>query len=307
MLSLEMPDSQKTSKKAKCKSSTAKVYNFSIAKESNNMNLRHRGRWLLPLIALLAGSSLAASPEKPFTIEQVMSAPFPSDLVAAPVGGKIAWVFYASGARNIWVSEPPDYKSRRLTSYTADDGQEIAELAWAPDAGSIVYARGGDFETLKEAPNPRSFPQGVEQDIWVVDVAGGAPRKLGEGHSPAVSPKGDAVAYVFKDQVWLAKLSGSDKPAQLIHARGKAESLRWSPDGSTLAFVSSRDEHSFVGIYDFSQQGLHYLDPSVDNDLEPVWSSDGKQIAFLRIPAAPEPRLFGPRRSGPPGQFALRM
>jgi dipeptidyl aminopeptidase/acylaminoacyl peptidase len=264
------------------------------------MNLRHRGRWLLPLIAVLAGSALAAPPEKPFTIEQVMSAPFPTDLVAAPTGGKLAWVFYAPGARNIWVSEPPDYKSRPLTSYTADDGQDIAELAWTPDAGSIVYARGGDFETLKEAPNPRSFPQGVEQDIWVVDVAGGPPRKLGEGHSPAASPKGDAVAYVFKDQVWLAKLSGSDKPAQLIHARGKAESLRWSPDGSRLAFVSSRDEHSFVGVYDFSQQGLHYLDPSVDNDLEPVWSSDGKQIAFVRIPAAPEPRLFGPRRAGPP-------
>ena len=129
------------------------------------MNLRHRGRWLLPLIAVLAGSALAAPPEKPFTIEQVMSAPFPTDLVAAPTGGKLAWVFYASGARNIWVSEPPDYKSRPLTSYTADDGQDIAELAWTPDAGSIVYARGGDFETLKEAPNPRSFPQGVEQDI----------------------------------------------------------------------------------------------------------------------------------------------
>ncbi len=194
----------------------------------------------------------------------------------------------------------PITKARALTSYAADDGQEIAELAWTPDARAIVYARGGDFETLREAPNPRSYPQGVEQDIWVVALAGGAPRKLGEGHSPAVSPKGDEVAFVFKDQVWLAKLSGSDKPAQLIHARGKAESLRWSPDGSQLALVSSREDHSFIGVYDFAQKSLHYLDPSVDRDLEPVWSPDGKQIAYLRLPATPEPQLFGPKRAGLP-------
>jgi dipeptidyl aminopeptidase/acylaminoacyl peptidase len=251
-------------------------------------------------LAAAVSVGLAAAPQEPFTIEQVMSAPFPSELVAAPAGGMVAWVFEARGVRNIWVAGPPDYKARVLTTYAADDGQEIAELAWTPDARAIVYARGGDFETLHEAPNPRSFPQGVEQDIWVVALAGGPPRKLGEGHSPAVSPKGDAVAYVYKDQVWLAKLSGSDKPEQLIHARGKAEGLRWSPDGSKLALVSARDDHSFIGVYDFAEKVVRYLDPSVDRDLEPVWAPDGKQIAYLRLPAMPEPQLFGPERAGPP-------
>jgi len=37
--------------------------------------------------------------EKHFTLDQVMSAPFPSDLVAAPVGGKVAWVQNAKGVR----------------------------------------------------------------------------------------------------------------------------------------------------------------------------------------------------------------
>ena len=235
-----------------------------------------------------------------------MSAPFPSDLVAAPAGGKVAWVFDARGVRNIWVAEPPDYKARAVTAYTEDDGQEIDELAWTPDARAIVYARGGDFETLREAPNPRSFPQGVEQDIWVVTLAGGPPRKLGEGHSPAVSPKGDTVAYVYKDQVWWAKLSSNDKAEQLIHARGKAEGLRWSPDGSKLAFVSMREDHSFIAVYDFSQQSLRYLDPSVDRDLEPVWAPDGQQIAYLRLPADIRRRKsLVPSAPDPPGRFAL--
>jgi dipeptidyl aminopeptidase/acylaminoacyl peptidase len=255
---------------------------------------------LIWLLTTLAGPALAAAQQAPFTIEQVMSSPFPSDLVASPAGGKVAWVFDARGARNIWVAEPPDYQARALTSYAQDDGQEIDELAWTPDARAIAFARGGDFETLREAPNPRSLPQGVEQDIWVVTLVGDPPRKLGEGHSPAVSPKGDTVAYVYKDQVWWAKVSGNDKPEQLIHARGKAGGLRWSPDGSKLAFVSRREDHSFIAVYDFSQQSLRYLDPSVDRDLEPVWAPDGKQIAYLRLPATSDEEEFGPKRAGPP-------
>ena len=264
------------------------------------MKLSRRGYLLWPLIAVLASSALAAAGQEPFTIEQVMSAPFPSDLVASPTGGMVAWVFDARGVRNIWVAEPPDYRGRALTAYAEDDGQEIAELVWTPDAHAIVYTRGGDFETLREAPNPRSFPQGVEQDVWVAALAGELPRKLGEGHSPAVSPKGDEVAYVDKDQVWLVGLSGNDKPMQLIHAKGKAESLRWSPDGSKLALVSIRDDHSFIGVYDFAQKSLQYLDPSVDRDLEPVWAPDGKQIAYLRLPATSDQEAFGPKREGPP-------
>jgi dipeptidyl aminopeptidase/acylaminoacyl peptidase len=257
------------------------------------------------LAATLVCSTLAAAQQKPFTLEQVMSAPFPTELVAAPTGGKVAWVFDARGVRNIWVAEPPDYRARAITSYAEDDGQEIAELSWAPDARAILYTRGGDFEMLREAPNPRSSPQGVEQDVWVVSLGGGPPRKLGEGHSPAVAPKGDRVAFIYKDQVWSAKLDGSEKPAELIHAKGKAESLRWSPDGSRLAFVSVREDHRFIGVYDFLQKSVHYLDPSVDKDVEPVWSPDGKQVAFLRLPTSTDAAIFGPKHAGPPWSIRI--
>src|SRR5215470_5230224 len=47
-----------------------------------------------------------------FTLEQILSSPFPTDLVAAPEGSRIAWVFDVQGKRNIWAAEGPDFKAR---------------------------------------------------------------------------------------------------------------------------------------------------------------------------------------------------
>src|SRR3982750_4651291 len=114
------------------------------------------------IVLLLAVSAPA---QQPFTIEQVLSAPFPSDLTASPTG-KLAWVSNARGVRNILVAEPPQYAARALTSYTADDGQEISQLRGTPDGASIVYPRGGSL-------NPAHDPHGVDQAIWIASVSGG--------------------------------------------------------------------------------------------------------------------------------------
>lgn len=252
------------------------------------------------LVPLLAGS-LAA--QQSFTLEQVTGAPFPANLVASPTGGKVAWQLNARGARNLWVAAPPDYQGRQITHYTEDDGQEINEGQWTPDGRSLIYVRGGDFEMGREDPNPRSDPAGVEQVIWIVSTDDGEPRKLAEGHSPAVSPKGDRVAFVQKGQIWMAPLEGQEKPAQVVHAHGTAESLRWSPDGSKLAFVSGRGDHSFIAVFDPAAKALRYLDPGVDRDTQPAWSGDSQKIAFIRAPASDE--IFGPRRAGSPWSIRL--
>ena len=251
------------------------------------------------LVTALSPARLDAQQQR-FTLEQALSAPFPEELVAAPAGGAIAWVYNAQGARNLWIATPPEYQGRAVTAYTEDDGQELGELAWTPDARALVYVRGGASNSRGEYPNPLSLPAGVEQGLWIVAAAGGPPRRLGEGHSPAVSPKGDRVAYLKQGQVWWVPLADSAKPEQLVHARGTAQALRWSPDGAKLAFASGRGDHGFIGVYDVAAKTLRFLDPSVDRDVEPVWSPDGAQIAFIRIPAA-EPTLpFTPRRVAPP-------
>jgi len=251
-------------------------------------------------------SGLAA--QGPFTLEQVMSSPFPAELAAAPAGGAVAWVFNENGARNLWVAEPAgdgSYHSRRLTRYSDDDAQDLGELAWTPDGKSIVYTRGGDFENDGEYPNPANAAAGVKQQIWIVSTRGGDLRRLAEGHGAAISPKGDAVVYILKDQVWQVALSTGSKPEQLIHDLGKSGSLRWSPDGARLAFVSRRTDHSLVGTYDDAGKSLHYCDPSVDNDSSPVWSPDSRSVAFLRIPSSRDDLVFGPKRTGQPWSIRI--
>ena len=182
------------------------------------------------------------------------------------------------------MAEPPAYAGHSVTAYTEDDGQEIAELHWTPDAREIVYVRGEGANGAGEYPNPTNDPRGAEQQVWVVAIEGTAaeksPRLIGEGSEPAVNPKGARVAFVRKGQIWSAPLDGpggsKEKAEQLIHARGQNGGLEWSPDGARLAFVSNRGNHSFIGVYDAAAKTVHYLDASVDRD-------DAVSYTHLRI------------------------
>lgn len=235
-----------------------------------------------------------------FTLEQVLSAAFPTELTAAPAGARVAWVLDAKGLRNIWVADGPAWRGHAVTSYKYDDGQEISALKWAPGGDQIVYVRGTGPNGKGEIPNPTHDPEGAHEGVWVVAASGGEPRQLGEGSAPAVAPKGGGVAWVKQGKVWGTTLDSAGKAAELFWARGNATSLEWSPDGSKLAFVSRRGDHSFVGVFDRAARTVSYLDPSVDRDEEPVWSADGTKIAFVRVPARKAAFLFGAEREGEP-------
>lgn len=296
------------------------------------------GEYVLPRGGRRAAASIAVglaaillpagAPAQEFTIEQVLSAPFPDGLVASPVTGAVAWVQNAEGVRNIWVAESPDFRGRQVTNYELDDGQTLSDLQFTPDGHAVVYVRGGGPNRAGETPNPTSHADGAERGIWIVPASGeAAPRRIAEGGSPAVSPTGDIVAFPRQGAIWSVTLTGDvpdgagaaaqasagDRAGadvdtdtveaqsnELADVRGSPSSLAWSPDGSQLAFVSGRGDHAFVGVYDVATGTIRYLDPGLAQDSDPVWSPDGRRIAFIRRLDDDDGLPFMPRRTALP-------
>jgi dipeptidyl aminopeptidase/acylaminoacyl peptidase len=265
------------------------------------------------LIALLAVAVVAppafAAPAP--TLDQVLGYPYVSGLVASEKGDRFAWVENVRGVRNIWSAGAADSDPRRLTHYTVDDGQELTQLTFSGDGSELLYVRGGDHDAnwpaqANLAPNPDNSPSEAKVAIWSVSVAGptSLPVKVAEGDSPALSSKGQ-LAYVKDGQIWTAPLphgsNAAGKAQRLFFDRGKDGTPVWSRDGTRLAFVSGRSDHSFVGVYTTSGQSLLYLAPSTSFDGDPVWSPNGGSLAFMRQPShgdapenflAPQPHPF---------------
>ncbi|HEX4932039.1 MAG TPA: LpqB family beta-propeller domain-containing protein, partial [Gemmatimonadaceae bacterium] len=246
----------------------------------------------LLLMGAPSGAQAPARAPGSFSLEQVRSYPFAGELVAATRAPRIAWAFNEQGRRNIWVGEGPSYEARQLTRFDRDDGQELSSVTISADGRYVVFVRGGDHDCNWDCTvpvNPTSSPVAPVVSVWIAPVDGGAPRAIGDGDTPAISPRGDVVAYVRDRQIWVAPLDGSQPPRRLFSARGDLREPAWSPDGRRLAFVADRGDHAFVGVYENDSTAVRWLAPTTGRDFMPRWSPDGRRVAFVRRPGVGGP------------------
>ncbi len=239
------------------------------------------------------------------SISNLLSTPFPNYLTGSADGNNIAWVFNDKGERNIFVAKAPDFKAKKLTRYTGDEGIDLGSLHLTRDGKKLVFVRGNILNSKGEPANPAQLQIPTDRVVWIADTASDSLRKVGAGASPRFSADGRQLIYINKGEVWHLFTDKNDEPARLFTVRSGVNSIRWSPDASKIAFVASRGDHAFVGYFDLKSKTVAYIDPSIDIDAEPAWSPDGSKLAFMRIPFEKEKLLFAPKRQGIPWSIRL--
>jgi Tol biopolymer transport system component len=106
---------------------------------------------------------------------------------------------------------------------------------------------------------------------------------------PQISPDGGWVAFsvtrydlaknVGNSDIWRVPTSGG-MPQQLTHSEGRDNNPRWSPDGKTIAFISSREGGPQIWLLDTSSGEARKLTSISTGADGVVWSRDGRFLAF---------------------------
>lgn len=107
---------------------------------------------------------------------------------------------------------------------------------------------------------------------------------------PQISPDGLTVAYTqtrlrkkkndYASNIWLVPTDGSKEPRKFTGSDARDMSPRWSPDGETLAFISTRSGKPQIWTISHSGGEARRLTRAPHGVGEFEWSTDGSWIAF---------------------------
>jgi len=220
---------------------------------------------------------------------------------------------------DVWLLDLDDPTPRRvttgrgITTYWDDTEPRLSpdgtQVAYA-DGGAVwvVAAAGGPPRKLLEAGSPvwvddATLAVSIERDdetrLAVVGVADPWPRRLATAHGglaergdewgAAVAPDRTEIAYVFsprddlsRSEVRIASVADGSVRAVTGTPRMQDRAPAWSPDGTTLAYVSERS--GWWGLHTVGRDGSgdrQLTEPGADHG-EPAWHPDGDRIAVTR-------------------------
>jgi Tol biopolymer transport system component len=236
---------------------------------------------------------------------------FPDDptLAWSPDGSELAVAADLPGGKPDFV-EPsqllvvPVAGGERTVLVEAQHG--ISRVHWSPDGKTLAYK----LENVET----------VQAELWTVERAGGAPRRLRRGltafawadngalvYSLSEGGDGPCTVYIGRRKVWsggvvydLAFTRGTlalatEDRLLLVDADGQGRefvgtetrSPSFSPDGSEVAFVRSGE----VIVARVDGSGRRAL-TRPHSDKSPAWAADGTKIAFVRHAAAKPPEVI---------------
>jgi Tol biopolymer transport system component/DNA-binding winged helix-turn-helix (wHTH) protein len=262
--------------------SLKQVLGFAIAPDSQSIAIAESGgteqSFSIFIVSLRDGSRRALLPSSQ-AVPSGMGAYRTGDMAPefSPDGRSIAFVRWGSSGADLYQVPAIGGNPQRLTKQNV---RNIDGYAWVPDGQSLIVSLRQSATTVLA--------------LWRVWLRGERWEPLGVTSSrtsdPAVSADGHRLAFAQNTQastnIYRYELAGSGlvrrvEPRNITYATCCDRYPAWSPDGSKIAFQSTRSGH--YEIYVANSDGSNPVQiTSFAAKLagSPRWSPDGKQIAF---------------------------
>lgn len=191
----------------------------------------------------------------------------------SPDGARIAFLASEKGELGLWVMGKDGRDRKKLVSLERSNsyiGMKGNELCWSPDGKKLAYTAAGPCYYDHHPPTPLNPPTGNK--VMVVD-------RLGY-----------KAFYYYSDMrrtyVYLIPAAGGN-PQQISFGDFDYHSISYSPDGKWVACVSNqtgKDEfkhNNDLCLLSTEGKKLQRITKTVGPEYMPVWSPDGKEIAYL--------------------------
>jgi TolB protein len=208
---------------------------------------------------------------------------------------RIALVPARSGQHGIFVMNSDTTGGKLLTP---DPSAQLRASSWSPDGKRIAFfcARRADSDILTKYRTPFHYP------LYVMDATGGNQKRLLDFPVSSFewSPDSQQLlfvsAYEDPDHDDPAVLRGIKAPMSAIYVLslptgeqkrltsfGQNCSGTWSPDGSSVALSFGNEQKSDIYTARLDGKQTRRLTESQAINLRPVWSPNGKAIAYVSV------------------------